>query len=146
MKHYSRRISGNGGVCQATWMQPYNGKMVRPTSSGTAATGGSMTSKSPRPAFPHFQTLHGRLWLSAFPSRCSRLALWLLSIKPSPSRILELFRICAREMFPKESDSIKQHFGKTGVQVGEFEEQLVIERTISANPFLVITQKHLGIT
>ena len=100
----------------------------------------------PCPALPYFQTLHGRLRLSAFPSRCSRLALWLLSIKPSPSKILELFRICAREMFPKESDSIKQHFGKTGVQVGEFEEQLVIERTISANPFLVITLKHLGIT
>ena len=47
-------------------------------------------------------------------------------------------------MFPKESDSIKQHFGITGVQVGEFEEQLVTERTISANPFLVIILKNLG--
>ena len=33
---------------------------------------------------------------------------------------------------------------KTGVQVGEFEEQLVSERTISSNPFLVITLRHLG--
>ena len=35
---------------------------------------------------------------------------------------------------------------KTGVQVGEFEEQLVSERTISSNPFLVITLKLFGFT
>ena len=32
----------------------------------------------------------------------------------------------------------------TGVQVGENQEELVIERTISSNPFLVITLRHLG--
>ena len=41
-------------------------------------------------------------------------------------------------MFPKER-MIKSN--NTGVQVGEIEEQLVIERTISSNPFLVINLK-----
>ena len=88
----------------------------------------------PRPAFSHFQTLHGWLRLPTLPTRCSRLALWLLWIKPRPGR-RQLFRLFQGKCFQKRD---------TGVQVGEVEEQLVIERTISSNPFLVITLRHLG--
>ena len=58
----------------------------------------------------------------------------------------QLFGLFWREMFPKESDNIKQQLG---VQVGDFEEPLVIERTIPSNPFLVMIpfgQRCLGLT
>ena len=75
----------------------------------------------PCPAFPHFQTIHGRLRLPSFSPRCSRLALWLLWFKPSPGRRVflgdrqwyhwsqDLFKLFAREMYPKESGSMKQN-------------------------------------
>ena len=144
IKCHLRRTSGNGGACRVTWMPPCNGRMARPTSFGTAATGDSTTSKSSsHPAFSQFHWNYSRRFMvdSGSPPFPRDAQDWLFSCYESDQDQVgdrQLFR--QKKCFQK--GVIKSN--NTGVQVGENQEELVIERTISSNPFLVITLRHLG--